>query len=132
MITGYGTPYVNIGGLENRVNSIQTIGFGYSSFSGVVRYAPAEIGFLTTSTAGNSQGSIVFANRNGTTNVAPTEMMRITSTGAVGIGTASPGAKLEVAGQVKITGGTPGLNKVLTSDAAGLATWQTPAGGAGT
>jgi hypothetical protein len=34
-----------------------------------------------------------------------------------------------VAGQVKITGGTPGAGKVLTSDAAGLGTWQTPAGG---
>lgn len=43
--------------------------------------------------------------------------------GNVGIGTASPGAKLEVAGQVKITGGTPGAGKVLTSDADGLAVW---------
>ncbi len=41
----------------------------------------------------------------------------------VGIGTTSPSAKLEVAGQVKITGGVPGAGKVLTSDAAGLATW---------
>jgi hypothetical protein len=48
--------------------------------------------------------------------------------GNVGIGTASPGAKLEVAGQVKITGGTPGSGKVLTSDATGLATWQTSSG----
>ena len=47
----------------------------------------------------------------------------------VGIGTATPTATLEVAGQVKITGGTPGLGKVLTSDAAGLATWQTVAMG---
>src|SRR3989339_696185 len=45
--------------------------------------------------------------------------------GSVGIGTATPGAKLEVAGQVKITGGTPGAGKVLTSDANGLATWET-------
>lgn|GEM_PF-1855520 len=45
----------------------------------------------------------------------------------VGIGTTNPGAKLEVAGQVKITGGSPGAGKVLTSDAAGLASWQTPA-----
>lgn len=48
--------------------------------------------------------------------------------GNVGIGTATPSANLEVAGQIKITGGTPGLNKVLTSDAAGLASWATPSG----
>jgi len=46
--------------------------------------------------------------------------------GSVGIGTNSPTAKLEVAGQVKITGGNPGASKVLTSDAAGLASWQSP------
>jgi len=45
--------------------------------------------------------------------------------GNVGIGTTTPGAKLEVAGQVKITGGAPGTNKALTSDAAGLASWKT-------
>ncbi|MBL7765025.1 MAG: tail fiber domain-containing protein, partial [Chitinophagaceae bacterium] len=48
---------------------------------------------------------------------------------SVGIGTTNPTARLEVAGQVKITGGAPGAGKVLTSDANGLATWQT--GGAG-
>jgi len=52
--------------------------------------------------------------------------------GNVGIGTLLPGAKLEVAGQVKITGGVPGADKVLTSDASGLGTWQTPTGGGGT
>ncbi len=46
------------------------------------------------------------------------------SNGRVGIGTTSPTAQLEVAGQVKITGGTPGVNKVLVSDATGLASWQ--------
>jgi ribosomal protein S6E (S10) len=46
--------------------------------------------------------------------------------GNVGIGTTSPGTKLEVAGQVKITGGSPGSGKVLTSDASGVASWQTP------
>lgn len=45
----------------------------------------------------------------------------------VGIGTVTPWAKLEVAGQVKITGGAPGAGKILTSDATGLAAWSTPA-----
>jgi len=53
----------------------------------------------------------------------------VTNSGNVGIGTTNPGAKLEVAGQVKITGGTPAAGKVLTSDAAGLATWETATGG---
>ena len=48
--------------------------------------------------------------------------------GNVGIGVTDPDAKLEVNGQVKITGGSPGANKVLTSDVNGLASWQ-PAGG---
>ena len=49
--------------------------------------------------------------------------------GYVGIGTATPSANLEIAGTIKITGGTPGSGKVLTSDAAGLASWVTPAAG---
>jgi hypothetical protein len=57
------------------------------------------------------------------------EAMRINSAGNVGIGTTTPVAKLEVAGQVKITGGTPGAGRVLTSDANGLATWLAPAVG---
>lgn len=51
------------------------------------------------------------------------------ASGNVGIGTASTGAKLEVAGQMKITGGSPALGKVLTSDAVGLATWTYPNNG---
>ncbi|MBK9735047.1 MAG: hypothetical protein IPO92_08810 [Saprospiraceae bacterium] len=55
----------------------------------------------------------------------------------VGIGVPNPGAKLEVAGgvkisdsnniggQVRIISGTPGAGEMLTSDATGLATWQT-------
>ncbi|MHC4657995.1 MAG: hypothetical protein ACYS83_02305 [Planctomycetota bacterium] len=45
--------------------------------------------------------------------------------GNVGIGIPTPDAKLEVNGQVKITGGSPGVGKVLTSDTEGLASWQT-------
>ncbi|MES2590357.1 MAG: H-type lectin domain-containing protein [Bacteroidota bacterium] len=42
---------------------------------------------------------------------------------SVGIGTTTPGAMLDVNGQIKISGGSPGAGKVLTSDANGLATW---------
>jgi len=44
--------------------------------------------------------------------------------GRVGIGIDKPEATLDVRGNVKITGGSPDAGKVLTSDATGLATWQ--------
>ncbi len=46
--------------------------------------------------------------------------------GYMGIGTAVPSSRLEVTGTMKITGGSPGIGKVLTSDADGDADWQTP------
>jgi len=45
------------------------------------------------------------------------------NSGNVGIGVANPGAKLEIAGQIKITGGSPVEGRVLTTDNAGLASW---------
>jgi hypothetical protein len=55
------------------------------------------------------------------------ERMRLTTSGNVGIGTTSPGAVLDVNGQIKVSGGTPGVGKVLTSDANGLASWSSVA-----
>lgn len=53
--------------------------------------------------------------------------------GRVGINTAGgvPGAQLEVNGTVKITDGTEGVNRVLTSNALGEASWSAPASGSG-
>ena len=47
---------------------------------------------------------------------------------AIGVGIQTPisPALLEIDGQIKINGGTPGTGKVLTSDGTGLATWATP------
>jgi hypothetical protein len=55
--------------------------------------------------------------------------MVIKEGGNVGIGTTTPDAKLYVSGSVKIVDGTQGAGKVLTSDANGLATWSSAAGG---
>jgi hypothetical protein len=58
-----------------------------------------------------------------------TQKMVVTTGGNVGIGIATPAAKLDVNGTVKIADGTQGAGKVLTSDMNGLASWQTPSGG---
>jgi len=45
--------------------------------------------------------------------------------GALGVGGLIHGYSMAVFdGQIKISGGTPGAGKILTSDAAGLASWQ--------
>ncbi|MDD5144634.1 MAG: hypothetical protein PHW72_00655 [Candidatus Pacebacteria bacterium] len=62
-------------------------------------------------------------------NTGGAENALIIGEGNVGIGTIDPGAKLEVGGQVKITGGDPGQGKVLTSDTSGLGSWQAGAFG---
>lgn len=43
----------------------------------------------------------------------------------IGIGTTSPSAKLHVNGTFKVTDGTEGSGKILTSNETGLASWQT-------
>ncbi len=44
--------------------------------------------------------------------------------GNVGIGTSAPAASLDINGNIRISDGTQGLGKVLTSDGNGIATWQ--------
>lgn len=55
----------------------------------------------------------------------------VTSNGRVGIGNLPDNASLDIFGNIRIRGGTPGAGKVLTSDAEGLGTWEEPAGGGG-
>ena len=114
-----------------------------SGFDGAAFQNPATIDFFVdgTPTAGNVPARISFVTGSNSSNRA--ERLKIGNTGDItfntnqfflqkatgnmGIGTLTPTAKLEVNGQVKITGGVPGAGKVLTSDSAGLATWTTPA-----
>jgi hypothetical protein len=95
------------------------------SVSGVV-FGALGLSDLPTSVLSGA-GTINYVPYYNATNTLAISPIALSGT-SVGIGTASPGAKLEVAGQVKITGGTPGAGKVLTSDAVGLASWTTPIG----
>jgi hypothetical protein len=82
------------------------------------------IASISAKNSANYIGALIFSTNNTSLAAAgDVERMRILGNGNVGIGTINPGALLEVAGQVKITGGTPGTGKVLTSDNAGLASW---------
>ncbi len=98
------------------------------------------LAFGWNKSGGQGETEIVFSNGagalprlnisewNAATSTYITHVTVARSSGNVGIGTQVPSAKLEVVGQVKITGGAPAVGKVLTSDANGLATWATPAG----
>ncbi|MBK8686135.1 MAG: hypothetical protein IPN26_14810 [Bacteroidetes bacterium] len=66
----------------------------------------------------------VFIVGNGMDALNRSNAMTILKNGNMGIGTNTPTEKLEINGQIKITGGTPGSGKVLTSDASGIASWQ--------
>ena len=108
-----------------------------SACSGPVKYA--ELSGTSSTCTGNSK-SATYATISGTaTNCSGGTAslssnglivggdQLVVSGGSVGVGTSIPtGAKLVVAGLVKISGGSPGINKVLTSDDSGLAVWQLP------
>jgi hypothetical protein len=88
----------------------------------------AKIGFYTAATNAylqtHNSADLKFA-----TNDSSFTMILQRGTGNLGIGQISPTAKLDVNGTVKITDGTQGKNKVLTSDVNGFASWKNTAYG---
>jgi|GEM_PF-3142991 len=109
---GRGVLYTNTTGAHNTA-----LGFNADVSSGNLTNATA-IGSRAEVGASNSMvlGSI------GGVNSA-------TDTVKVGIGTTTPTARLHIVGGIRIQDGTQGANKVLTSDANGLAHWATSSGG---
>ncbi len=120
---------INIGiGLTNPVASLQvtrgTGAGGTAQFDGTQNSSSFNSSIAeNTVIRGGKTGSEVIINDIGAGNV------RIADAGRnVGIGIEIPTAKLHVNGAMKITNGSQGLGKVLTSDAGGLVTWATPTG----
>jgi hypothetical protein len=70
-------------GSVNNINQ-WTMGFPAGTYGAI------SIGYITTSGAGNTKGSIFFATRDVTTDTAPTVRMTITPAGNVGVGTTGP------------------------------------------
>ena len=78
------------------------ITFG-NSVSGTYSYGAASINYATQSSVGGGYGDLSFGTRSVTTDTAPTERLRIVSTGDVGIGTGTPAGKLHVVGTILAT-----------------------------
>jgi hypothetical protein len=72
-------------------------------------------------TAGSMTSDLVFMTRN-TSNI--TEAMRITGDDRIGMGTVNPSTDLHLVGSMRIEDGSQAAGNVLTSDAAGNASWK--------
>ena len=67
----------------NSAGAVYSIGFGYTGGS---TNSPAYIGLKQTDTGNATKGDLVFLTRDSTDDIAPTERLRISSGGNVGIG----------------------------------------------
>jgi hypothetical protein len=106
---------VSIAGASNRNSPILTI-----SSSGTANgdnAAGTERGLTIAASSAAGQGQLLNVKR------GTTSLFSVGGNGNVGVGTSGPSTKLDVNGQIRIQGGSPGVGRVLTSDATGLATW---------
>lgn len=96
------------------------------SLLGDIYHGGTGNGFIINSNAGGGTWADLHLQTNAVTR------LYVDSSGKVGIGTITPAQMLDVNGTVEMTGFklpvSPGIGWVLTSDAAGVGTWQ-PAGG---
>jgi hypothetical protein len=126
---GWQAVYLNSSGNDN-------IGIGYQALRATTNGTNIGIGTMAGSGITTGTNNIMIGDKVQAFSNTRSDQLNIGdwiygSGGNIGIGVADPDAKFEVNGQVKITGGSPGAGKVLTSDANGLATWQTPSGSGG-
>jgi hypothetical protein len=134
---GFQSLYSNSTGSNNTANGVNSLynittgsnntALGYNTARGITTgVANTILGANVTGLATTLSNNIIIADGNGN------QRINVTATGNVGIGTATPTEKLEVAGNIKVNGtitiadGLQGTGKFLTSDINGLATWTIP------
>jgi len=86
--------YLAIGNNESELNGVYPITFGYTNNTN--SHQPAYIAYKTINAGGSEYGDLLFGTRNVTSDTEPTERVRITSAGNVGIGTDDPSYALVV------------------------------------
>ena len=140
------------GFFQGRLHVSDNVGIGILSpdhklhVNGLARF-DLPTGSINISTPGGWPGLIAFS-QNGhrrdivyddtglfisasSTSSAPssTNGFNLKENGNIGIGTYDPTHKLDIDGQIRIRGGSPGVGKILTSDANGVGTWTNLTGG---
>jgi hypothetical protein len=125
----YGTTATTHGAGITNGDYVGRILFSASNGSSYLSNGTDIVGYAAgTQSATNNGGGIFFRTVPQNSVAQSVERMRIDENGNIGIGDFSataPAAQLHTTGSVRLAGaGTPGAGKVLTSDAAGNATWQ--------
>ena len=91
------------------------IAFGY--YTGTFTYAPVAIGFIPTTGSGAGRGDLTFNTRDTTTDVAPTERMRVTNGGDIQTNGGKIVMNVNASTQTIWAGGYGGGIQLLRSDA---------------
>ncbi len=124
------TPFGKLHVVQN--NSGVVIGGGPVTGS-ELKFLNAGTSHMSIYNRGNNALTFAQTSSLSQTNTVGNPLMTLTSIGNLGLGTTTPATTLDVLGNFKLVDGTQGANKVLTSNAAGVASWQViPAGTGGT
>ena len=100
------------------VGDHSTISFGYSHSS--VSKNTAYISYVSTNQLNFGSGDLIFGTRNVQTDTAPTERMRISSSGNVGIGSDNPSTLIHVNGPHASVGDPLAIIQATDNDQTGL------------
>jgi hypothetical protein len=103
------------GGAGGTVNSVAEIGFAFQAFSGTNPLC--ALGYQLTSNAGSGSGALTFSTRSVTTDTAPSERMRIDSSGNLLVGTTTANGRISSTAK---SGFFPGTTAGTWADAAAL------------